>query len=304
MTGNTQLGSGMQAGGGEQADPELQQIMARVQASPDDLDLRNELAFQQLMREQLMAVFETTQYVLERRPGDPAALTYQAVVRLAMGQSAQSEQMLKQAIAAKPDLLDARVYLSLTYAQLGRYDEAKAAIDEAIKISPSDAPRLRQLWAQVEAQKAAGPAPAAAGTKDDPHAGIALPPMSGEGVAPPSAAPAPASTDPRAVRGTLALAGGGNVPSGAAVFLIVRPAGSKGGPPVAVARVAAGAFPLSFEISQVNSMMGQPLPEAMLIEARVDLDGNPMTRDAGAPSGSADNVAAGASGVTIDLSVR
>jgi hypothetical protein len=279
----------------------LQQLLSRVQANPNDLDLRNELAFQQLMREQLMSVFETTQYVLERRPGDPAALTYQSVVRLAMGQSAVAEQMLKQAIEARPDLLDARVYLSLTYAQTGRYDEAKAAIDEAIRLSPAEADRLRQLWAQVEAQKASGPAPAAAGMKDDPHAGIALPPMSGSGAAP---APAPASTDPRAVRGTLALVAGGNVPRGASVFLIVRLAGSKGGAPVAVARVDATSFPLSFEVSQANSMMGQPLPESMLIEARVDLDGNPMTRDAGAPSGSADNVPAGAAGVKIDLALR
>ena len=302
MTGNTELGSGMQpAGGAGQADPELQQILSRVEANPNDLELRNELAFQQLMREQLMSVFETTQYVLERRPGDPAALTYQSVVRLAMGQSAVAEQMLKQAIEARPDLLDARVYLSLTYAQTGRYDEAKAAIDEAIRLSPAEADRLRQLWAQVEAQKASGPAPTSAGMKDDPHAGIALPPMSGSGAEP---APAPASTDPRAVRGTLALVAGGNVPRGAAVFLIVRPAGSKGGAPVAVARVDATSFPLSFEVSQANSMMGQPLPESMLIEARVDLDGNPMTRDAGAPSGAADNVPAGSTGVKIDLAVR
>ncbi|MGK2857072.1 MAG: tetratricopeptide repeat protein [Thermoanaerobaculia bacterium] len=303
MTGNIPGGGGMQSGEGA-PDAELQQLLSRVQANPNDLDLRNELAFQQLMREQLMGVFETTQYVLERRPGDPAAMTYQSVVRLAMGQTAEAEQMLKQAIEARPDLLDARVYLSLTYAQMGRYDDAKAAIDEAIKLSPAEADRLRQLWTQVEAQKGQAPVQSAAGTKDDPHAGIALPPMAGGGTQPASTPAARPSADPRAVRGTLTLAAGGNVPRGAAVFLIVRPAGSKGGAPVAVARVDASSFPLEFEVSQANSMMGQPLPESMLIEARVDLDGNPMTRDAGAPSGAADAVAAGTSGVKIDLSVR
>lgn len=304
MTGNIPGGGGMQSGEGAPADPDLQQLLSRVQSNPNDLDLRNELAFQQLMREQLMGVFETTQFVLERRPGDPVAMTYQSVVRLAMGQSAEAEQMLKRAIEARPDLLDARVYLSLTYAQLGRYDEAKAAIDEAIRLSPAEADRLRQLWSQIEAQKAAGPPPSTAGKKDDPHAGIALPPMSGEGAQPAPDMSARPSSDPRAVRGTLTLAAGGNVPRGAAVFLIVRAAGSKGGAPVAVARVDASSFPLPFEVSLANSMMGQPLPDSMLIEARVDLDGNPMTRDAGAPSGAADKVAAGSSGVTIDLSVR
>jgi cytochrome c-type biogenesis protein CcmH len=119
-----------------------------------------------------------------------------------------------------------------------------------------------------------------------------------------TAAEPPASNDPRAVRGTLTLAGGTNVPPGAAVFLIVRPAGAKGGPPVAVSRLEARSFPLTFQLSQANSMMGQPLPDPMLIEARVDLDGNPMTRDAGAPSGAIDGVAAGSPAVTITLAVR
>jgi len=310
MTGNTPMstGGGMQGGETQPQDAEMQQLLARVQAEPDNLDLRVELAFQQLMREQLMQVFDTTQYVLERRPGDPAALTYQSVVRLAMGQTVQAEQMLRQAIKAKPELLDAHVYLALALSQAGKYDEAKKAIDDAIKLSPGDSERIRALWAQIEAQKGTATAQAAAG-KEDPHAGIALPPMAGEGVpaTAPTAAPAPQpapSNDPRAVRGKLALTGGASVPPGATVFLIVRPAGVKGGPPVAVSRMPAGSFPLSFELSQLNSMMGQPLPDSMLIEARVDLDGNPMTRDAGAPTGSADNVAAGSPSVTITLAVK
>lgn len=300
MTGNTSMSSGTQ--GGQQLDAEMQQLMARVQAEPDNLDLRLELAFQQLMREQLMEVFDSTQYVLERRPGDPAALTYQSVVRLSMGQTMQAEQMLKQAIAARPDILDAHVYLALAYSQGGKYDEAKKEIDVAIKLSPADADRIRQLWTQIEAQK--GSAPAKAAGKDDPHAGIGLPPMAGGEPPATTAAEPPASNDPRAVRGTLTLAGGTNVPPGAAVFLIVRPAGAKGGPPVAVSRLEARSFPLTFQLSQANSMMGQPLPDPMLIEARVDLDGNPMTRDAGAPSGAIDGVAAGSPAVTITLAVR
>lgn len=302
MTGNTQMSSGMQGGGGPRVDAEMQQLLARVQSEPNNLDLRLELAFQQLMREQLMEVFDSTQYVLERRPGDPAALTYQSVVRLAMGQTPVAEQMLEQAIAAQPGLLDAHVYLALAYAQGGKHDEAKKEIDEAIKISPADSERIRQLWTQLEAQKASVPAGAG---KEDPHASIGLPPMAGGPGAPAPAAPQTASAgDPRAVRGTLSLAGGTKVPPGAAVFLIVRPAGAKGGPPVAVSRIEANAFPLSFQLSQVNSMMGQPLPESMLIEARVDLDGNPMTRDAGAPSGTVDGVAAGSPSVAITLAVR
>ena len=41
-------------------------------------------------------------YVLERQPGHPRALSYQSLVRLAMGQGDVAVSMLEQAIAADP----------------------------------------------------------------------------------------------------------------------------------------------------------------------------------------------------------
>ena len=45
------------------------------------------------------------------------------------------------------------------------------------------------------------------------------------------------------------------------IFLTVRPAGVAQGPPVAVKRLSSGGFPIQFEISVADSMMGQPLPD-------------------------------------------
>src|SRR5213596_3419236 len=92
-----------------QADPEVRNIEAALAQRPDDLVLRNTLARAYLDRENLMGVFEQTQYVLKRSPNDPQALTYQSLVRLAMGQSDSANTMLKQAIKSDPKFLDAYV---------------------------------------------------------------------------------------------------------------------------------------------------------------------------------------------------
>ena len=103
------------------------------------------------------------------------------------------------------------------------------------------------------------------------------------------------------VTGVIELSDGVQVRAGLPVFIIVRDAGSEGGTPVAVSRLTAGRFPMRFSVSAANSMMGDELPDRMRIEIRVDLDGNAMTRDAGAPEGVADDVATGSSGVTVVL---
>jgi hypothetical protein len=62
------------------------------------------------------------------------------------------------------------------------------------------------------------------------------------------------------------------------LFLIVR--AEEGGAPLAVRRLPPGPFPLAFEIGPEDSMMpGQPLQGRVRLQARLDADGDPMTRD-------------------------
>lgn len=297
LTGGPQM-SGMQPAPAN--DPELEQAIAFVNAQPDNLDARVDLAYQYLLREQFMSVFEETQKVLEKNPNEPRALTYQSLVRLAMGQGDVATQMLQRAIEIDPDFLDSRVYLALTYAQTGRFDDAMAQMDEAKKRHPDQAARLDEVVAELRARKDAGEFAAPPESPEDPHASLLPPPPSGEGAtaAPSAPAVAPAAA-PGAVSGLLELGDGVRVQRGAPIYVIVRAAG--GGPPVAVSRLTAGTFPMPYTVSAANSMMGDALPERMRVEARVDLDGNAMTRDEGAPEGAADDVASGASGVTITL---
>jgi cytochrome c-type biogenesis protein CcmH len=288
LTGGPQM-SGRQAQ--QAADPELQQAIAAVNARPDDIEARVGLAYEYLLREDFMQVFEQTQLVLERDPNEPRAMTYQALVRLAMGQDAVAGQMLERAVALDPTLMDARVYLGLSHARSGRFDEAKAQIEAAKKDHPDQAMRLDQVALEFEAMRAEGGMPRPAPT-EDPHASLLPPPPTGE--------VSPVVAGPGVVTGTITLADGVRVQSGAVVFVIARAVGGAG-PAVAVARITPSSFPVTFTLSAANSMMGEPLPDRMRVEARIDLDGDVMTRDAGAPTGFVDDVAAGATGVTIVL---
>ncbi len=52
---------------------------------------------------------------------------------------------------------------------------------------------------------------------------------------------------------------------------------------------------MTIDLSSADSMMGQQLPAKMRIEARIDSDGDPLTRDPSDPSAFVDGVAMGKS---------
>jgi hypothetical protein len=104
-----------------------------------------------------------------------------------------------------------------------------------------------------------------------------------------------------AIEGTLELAPDlvGRVPQGAVLYLVARTA--QGGPPLAVVRVPSPRFPMRFSIGP-DDRMNQSMPFAgeLLITARVDTDGNAMTRSPGDLQGASETPnAPGDRGVTL-----
>jgi tetratricopeptide (TPR) repeat protein len=266
---------------------EVARLQARVGARPDDLEARLELAFAHLQRRELMAVFEHTQYVLERRPRDVRALSYQALVRLAMNQAAEAEAMLQTALAEDPDSLDARLHLGLVYMQQGRMAEAEAALQEAIRRHPDQREALEGLLAEMKERAAQAPPPAA-GEAGDPHAGVPPPPV----------AASPASVPADGVGVTIRLSPG--VDPRGVLFVMVREAGQAAGPPIAARRLG-GSFPATVVITAADSMMGQPLPESLSLEARLDRDGDVTTRESDEPVARRDGVARGSRDTVLEL---
>ena len=301
VTGNLppRASSSMDSDASAPMDSDEAEVRAALERNPDDLHSRLDLAQLKLRNRDLMAVWNETQYVLERQPGHPRALSYQALVRLAMGQPDIALRMLKQALAQDPDLFEGYLHLALVETRLGHDKEAQAAIDEASRRFPERAEVLAGVLPQIRAQAAQQP-PAPEG---DPHAAIPPPETAaaGGGAAPALAPPAAAGEG--GIEGVIELppALAGRVRPGAIVFVTVRESGAAGGPPVAVKRMPAASFPLRFAIGPADSMMGQPLPARARLEARVDSDGDPMTRDASDPSARQDDVAAGATGLRLVL---
>jgi len=252
----------------QQPDPALQQIEAAVAKSPDDLEMRNQLAKAYLERENLMGVFEQTKYILAKSPDDARALTYQALVRMSMGQRDPAAEMLHHAIKSDPQLLDAYVALAWDDIQRGNTADAEAQIAEATRRHPDQKARLDDVLSKMKEQ-AKNPVPAAA-----------------------PSAPAAAPASGPSVHVTLTLAGAAPSPN-AVLFVIARASGQTAGPPAAVKRIAGPTFPLDIDLSAADSMMGQPLPATIRIEARLDSDGDAMTKNPSDPHAVQDGVAAG-----------
>lgn len=262
------------------ADPLVQQLEAAVQRDPNNNQLRLELAQLYLERDNLMGVFEQTRVVLEREPRNARALTFGALVRMAMGEAETAEQMLKAATQNDPQNLDSRVALAWVYAQTNRMSEAETAIAEAARVSPENKARLEEVLAQMKAN-----ASQQAQAMPADH-----PPVGGGGA--PSAAPVGNS-----IQVTLQLDAAARSKTGI-VFVVARPL--TGGPPVAVKRMQVASFPVTFDLSSADSMMGQPLPEKFRLEARLDSDGDASTKPPTDPAAMQAEVTSGAA-VTLAL---
>jgi cytochrome c-type biogenesis protein CcmH/NrfF len=130
------------------ADPATQ-LESMVKQSPDNLDARIALAKLYFDRNNMMGVFEQTQYVLDRSPDDSRALTYQAFVRIAMGQRQNAAKLLARATAADPGLTDAWIGIAWIKTEDGLPAEAQAAIAEAGKRHPEERERLARVYADM-----------------------------------------------------------------------------------------------------------------------------------------------------------
>jgi cytochrome c-type biogenesis protein CcmH len=314
LTGDIPGGSGMASGGGgtaagsegasggarPAAGPDEEKLRERVARDPSDLGARMDLARAALARQDMMGVWNETKEVLERSPGHAQAMAYQALVRLAMGQGDKAVELLQQSLAKDPNLIDAYVHLALVYARLDRMADAEKTIADATRRFPDEADGLRRLLADLK--QGPGDAPTAASGEADPHAGIDMAGGPGSRGAAAASGGSPSGSG-KSISGTVELdpALAGQVGSSGILFVFVREAGFGAGPPIAARRLPATSFPVRFEIGEADAMMGQAFPNDLLVEARLDADGDPTTRPPTDPKARVDDVKAGSTGVKLVL---
>ncbi|HVG25499.1 MAG TPA: tetratricopeptide repeat protein [Thermoanaerobaculia bacterium] len=290
ITGNTPMQAAPQQP--QRPDPMVQQLEAAVQRDPENLALRNDLAQAYLERENLMAVFEQTKFVLDRKPEDARALTYAALVRMAMGEGAEATKMLERASKSDPKNLDTWVALAWMHAQNNEMPKAEAMIAEAIKHSPENKARLEDVLRQMK-QAATQPQQQAPVQSASGELPAGHPPIDGA----PAPAPAAAAPSGPSVNVTLDLDPSARSKTGVLFVVARNPAG---GPPAAVKRLQGVSFPITITLSSADSMLGQPLPAKFRLEARLDSDGNATTKPPTDPSAMQNDVTPGAT-VTLAL---
>ncbi len=277
---------GMSTEAGAEDTAGLESLKQAVAQDPQSIEARLALARAHLMRHEMMEVFQQTRVVLEREPDNPRALSYQALVRFAMGESDRALTMLNQALKKDPGLLDGWVHLIYVQAQLGRLSDAERSLAAATKLHPEHSQVLRSLLDDLRKQAPASPPPAMEG-QPNPHAGLDQPAAKAE--------------NGSSVSGTVTLAPGVSGTADGVLFIVARPAGVERGTPVAAKRLDPTSWPIAFTLSSGDSMMGESLPAKLRIEARLDTDGNVATRDPKDPVAVLDNVALGNQNLSLIL---
>lgn len=304
-------GEGRAAAGGApaaQTDPEEQSLRAALERNPDDFDARIAMTQMYLGRRDMMGAWNETQYILQRQPGHARALVYQAPVRLAMGQPDIAVDLVKRALASDPQLVDGYVYLAMAYRRLGRDKESEAVMADTLKRFPEHREPLTNLFDELRRSVTAQEDLPARG-EANPHAGLAEDtpvgtPPAASAQAPRAAAAGAAPVDAsRTVAGVIELdpALAGQVAARGTLFIVVREARIERGPPAAVKRLDVSAFPLHFTLSDQDSMAGEPLPDPLRLEARLDGDGNAATRTPQDPTAVEDGVRRGSTSLRLVL---
>jgi tetratricopeptide (TPR) repeat protein len=152
------------------------ELEAAVARNPQDLEARIELARVYLAQKNLKNAWKQTQEALRLSPGDPRALTYEGLIRVAAGQPEAAVGPLRAAIAKKPDLLEARLQLAYAYLRMNLTTEAEATIAAATERFPDKSESINQLLAKMQRQ-VAQERPSADGKRSEASSGEANPDM-------------------------------------------------------------------------------------------------------------------------------
>ena len=294
ITGNTGPAGGPSGATAQQStppmksapDPALKPLRDAVEANPEAIEPRLSLIRAQIGRRQFIQAYEGANELLKFAPDNAQAKTFLAIVRIEMGMSSTAVKLLTEALQTNPTLVEALIYRGVANMQTG---EAQAALDdwaEATKIRPDAATVLKPLIERAEGMLDGSIKPPA--PKSHPPAGSGMPsghPPTGSRM-PSGHPPTGAISTPKAPKGPPAkvminLAKGAQAKTGEILFIIGRASGVTAGPPAAVKRLTVSNFPIEVSLTNADMMMGGTLPQKLDITARVDGDGNPLTKNDG-----------------------
>jgi|CXWL01.1.fsa_nt_gi hypothetical protein len=238
----------------------LERLRKQLEANPEDLTARRELAVRLTENGLFVEAFEEATALVAANPQDVDGLYVQGEVRLAMGQWGRAADLLDQVLAGHPDHLLALIARGKAYSQMGQKDAAVATLEKARELAGGRYPPIDALLAEIRGVAA----PAAA-------------PMPNREALQAIVAAAQAGTAGPGFDVRIELGPGVTAAPGATLFVALRT--GAGGPPAAVKKVAAPRFPLDLTLGPGDTMMGGALPEGGTLTARLDADGDASTQE-------------------------
>ena len=208
--------------------------------------------------------------LLEADPNNLGALNvlgYDALMRQDL-QGAMA--LIETARGLQPDHPDVLLHLAILQMQVGMGERAEGSITQALTIRP-DFPRAL-LWRSLLRMRA-GDKEAALLDLNAAEGKLKWP----EDIGFYNAMQAELVRPPAILSGEITANSETMLPNGV-LFVIARRAKEGGGPPVAVSRIASPHFPMPFTLGKGDMVMGGEWPEEVWLEARLDHDGNAMTK--------------------------
>jgi tetratricopeptide (TPR) repeat protein len=196
--------------------------------------------------------------VLETDPNQPEAHSYMGMILFQAGHADGAMMAFDRALSQAPNFPMALWGKGMIlYRDKKDYDAARVVLQQLLQLIPPGEDRT-----EIEKIVASFPAPGAEGKQ--------------------VAASSPDSRQSITGKITLDPKVKGQSDSKATLFIIARPAGPGGGPPLAVKKIDQPIFPLSYSIGAENVMLqGTPFSGKINVTVRLDKDGNPTTRTPG-----------------------
>ena len=241
-------------------------LVAQLEANPDDVAILNQLTELSLTVRDLSAALQYNQRALSEASNDPDALTFQNVLRFFIGRVDEALAGFEEVLTAHPNHGTTLVYYGLIAMESCKAELAIQKLEAAVALRPNAT--LQQALTRAR------------GIADGSVPCEPIDMMGGPAAGPPTPAGRPAPE--------VLVAGTINAPAmtpGAILFVSIRdPAG---GPPLGALRLEPTAFPMSFELTTANLLPmggGRPVPDQLQLTARLDSDGDPMTRPPSDPT--------------------
>ena len=220
--------------------------------------------------------------VLASDPNQPEAHAYMGFILVQAGHADGALLAFDKALAVAPNLPMALWGKGMTLYQAKQdYAGAREAFEKLLRMMPPGQERseVEKVLAEISQGGQPGKPPAQT---------AATPASSSDQIS------GKITIDPKLIA---------NVDRQATLFIIARPVGAAGGPPLAVKKIEQPVFPLSYSLGSENVMMqGRPFAGKITISVRLDKDGNPVTRQPGDLTGETRNpIDVGAKNIDIVL---